>query len=74
MGVVSERRKECEVVKHDMLSVKVPMDTTIGSHTGRLIGMPPTPTALAVSLAVLKCMVFVALIVEREPEMMLIFH
>lgn len=44
--------------------VKEPVDTVVGSDTGKLIGMPPTPTALTVCLDIFKFMEF------RKPEKM----
>ena len=49
-----------------MLSVKGPIDTTVGSDTDRHIGTPPTPTTLTVSLDGFKFMEFVGFKVERE--------
>ncbi len=54
-------------MKLDMLPVRKGLiDTTIGSDTGRHIGIPLTPTALMVSLEVVKFMDFIGFRVELE--------
>lgn len=50
----------------DMLSAKGPIDTIVGSDTGRHMGMPPTPTALTVSSDAFKFVDFVGFNAERE--------
>lgn len=49
-----------------MLSVKGPIETTVGSDTGRHIGVPPTPTAITVSLDVFRLVDSVGFEVESE--------